>query len=207
MNNNDSNTNMQNPQANQNTINNQTTVNNTNVQQPIAATNNTSTSDQPVAQNNINVQPTQSTVNTQPVQTSNVQEPKIPDELFDDDDDTPSGDADDITFDYNQIYGVQETENSEKSSIDNNLPVYDEKEIVIDEDKLKRETNDVVPEFRIDELEGNSSSTNKSIDNLVDDKDADKADTKRKIAYILAITLILIVFVWFIFPIMAGYNF
>lgn len=207
MNNNDSNTNMQNPQANQNTINNQTTVNNTNVQQPIAATNNTSTSDQPVAQNNVNVQPTQSTVNTQPVQTSNVQEPKIPDELFDDDDDTPSGDADDITFDYNQIYGVQETENSEKSSIDNNLPVYDEKEIVIDEDKLKRETNDVVPEFRIDELEGNSSSTNKSIDNLVDDKDADKADTKRKIAYILAITLILIVFVWFIFPIMAGYNF
>lgn len=207
MNNNDSNTNMQNPQANKNTINNQTTVNNTNVQQPIAATNNTSTSDQPVAQNNINVQPTQSTVNTQPVQTSNVQEPKIPDELFDDDDDTPSGDADDITFDYNQIYGVQETENSEKSSIDNNLPVYDEKEIVIDEDKLKRETNDVVPEFRIDELEGNSSSTNKSIDNLVDDKDADKADTKRKIAYILAITLILIVFVWFIFPIMAGYNF
>lgn len=207
MNNNDSNTNMQNPQANQNTINNQTTVNNTNVQQPIATTNNTSTSDQPVAQNNVNVQPTQSTVNTQTVQTSNVQEPKIPDELFDDDDDTPSGDADDITFDYNQIYGVQETENSEKSSIDNNLPVYDEKEIVIDEDKLKRETNDVVPEFRIDELEGNSSSTNKSIDNLVDDKDADKADTKRKIAYILAITLILIVFVWFIFPIMAGYNF
>lgn len=162
-------------------------------------------------QNNMETQnpqvPETKTTNV-PEQANDIKESEVVD-MDASDSEAPKGDASDITFDYNEIYGVTESETSDKPDDMENLPVFDEKEIVIDENKLKKETDDVVPEFRIDELEGNSatkSESNKSLDEIMDDKEADKADTRRKIAYILVIAAILIIFVWFIFPIMAGYN-
>ncbi len=158
--------------------------------------------------NNVTETPVLENQNSMPVENVTASQVVDMDTSNDDDDDTPSGDASDITFDYNEIYGSTENKESEEKKDENDLPVFDEKEIVIDENKLKKDTDDIVPEFKINELEGNTTETdkNESLDKITDDKEADKADTRRKIAYILAIALILIIFVWFIFPIMAGYK-
>ena len=118
---------------------------------------------------------------------------------LDEDDNKQSGDAESVTFDYNAIYGnkdeaVEETKTDDES----NKEIFSAKEVNI-ENRYARTKADIAPEFNMNALEGNETET-KSQDNVLSEKQQDRADTRRKIMFIGAIVLILIIAVEFIFP-------
>ena len=119
-------------------------------------------------------------------------------------------DVADITFDYNQIYGIQNTEEEKNQELDVvDKPMFTAQEINIETNSLQdRTASDVVPEFNINALDSSVNQNDvKLTDNVLSDKQQDKQETKRAIIWIAVLVLILIIFVGFIFPIIAGYNF
>ena len=124
--------------------------------------------------------------------------------------DEDKSDVADITFDYNQIYGIQNTEEEKNQELDVvDKPMFTAQEINIETNSLQdRTASDVVPEFNINALDSSVNQNDvKLTDNVLSDKQQDKQETKRAIIWIAVLVLILIIFVGFIFPIIAGYNF
>lgn len=120
-----------------------------------------------------------------------------------------SNNNDSITIDYNALYGVNNEIKEEEKVEEIEDPVFTAQEIVIDTPSLMdRKKDDVVPEFNLNALEGNiQDSENKLTDNVLTDKQQDRADTRRKIIYITVLFLLIVVFIIWIFPIMAGYKY
>lgn len=168
-----------------------------NVQQPIPV--------QPVVQpSNVtpNIEPTQPTTNDETIQSSVVEE--IPSNAED------MSDVADITFDYNQIYGVQNNNQDTEEKLDVvEKPMFTAQEVEIKVNDLQNRTSkDVVPEFNINALNENvSKEDSKLTDTVLNDKQQDKQNTRRAIIWIAVLVLILVIFVGFIFPIINGYKF
>ena len=119
-------------------------------------------------------------------------------------------DVADITFDYNQIYGVQNDNENKEDSIDVvDKPMFTAQEVTIKVNDLQgRATNDVVPEFNINALNNNVSKEDAKLsDNVLSDRQQEKQETRRAIIWIVVLVLILVIFVGFIFPIINGYKF
>lgn len=117
-----------------------------------------------------------------------------------------------VTFDYNEIYGTKEessTSDGEAPATVNDKPLFTESEIVITTPSIEDRTRtDVVPEFNINALDNSNEGTEKTklTDNVLNDKQQERADTRRKIMFIAVLVLILVIFVGFIFPILNGYK-
>ena len=117
------------------------------------------------------------------------------------------GDAEDITFDYNQLYGIQ-TEDIKVEESEEDKPVFTTQDIVLNENTIENRTNgDVTPVFNMNDLDDSSKSNSKLTDQVRDEEGQSKADSRRGIIFIAAIVIILIIFVKFIFPIINGYKF
>ena len=111
---------------------------------------------------------------------------------LDEDDNKQSGNAESVTFDYNAIYGNKEdvVEETTKET-EETKEVFSAKELNI-QDRANRTRADIAPEFNMNALEGIESET-KSQDNVLSEKQQDRADTRRKIMFIGGIVLILII--------------
>lgn len=118
-------------------------------------------------------------------------------------------DVSDITFDYNSIYGVPQDKNEIRENEEKEKPIFTAQEIVIENRDLEgRKADDVVPEFNINALDANTTeSDSKLTDNVLNDKQQDKADTRRKILFIAVLVALLVISVGFIFPIISGNKF
>lgn len=118
-------------------------------------------------------------------------------------------DVADITFDYNSIYGVPQDKNEIRENEEKEKPIFTAQEIVIENRDLEgRKADDVVPEFNINALDANTTeSDSKLTDNVLNDRQQDKADTRRKILFIAVLVALLIISVGFIFPIISGNKF
>lgn len=122
-------------------------------------------------------------------------------------DEDQSGDGSGVTFDYNEIYGVQSTDIQDINPVEENKPIFEVKDVVIDEKRNgEKVTSDITPEFNMQALDGTMKTSTTVDNNVLDEKEADRADTRRKIIYIGVISLLLIIAVKFIFPILNGYN-
>ena len=159
--------------------------------QPAVAT--TAQAPQPVQPT---VAPTAPTPQSEEIQASVINEPK-----------EDISDVQNTTFDYNELYGIEKT--AEEKALDEQLdvvekPMFTAQEIVIDNPTVgERVREDVVPEFNINALDENANKNN-HIDSTMNDEEKDKAETRRAIIWIVVLILILVVFVGFIFPIIAG---
>ncbi len=144
-------------------------------------------------------------ITEEPKVEENKQDEIAPSVIEDKLDDTAS-----ITFDYNALYGVNnttETNSNETQSTANDRPLFTESEVVISTPSFEDRTKtDITPEFNINALEGKNEEKNNSINNVLTDKEQDRADTRRRIIFIGVIVLILVIFVGFIFPIISGYK-
>lgn len=118
-------------------------------------------------------------------------------------------DVADITFDYNSIYGIPQDKNEIREQEKKEKPVFTAQEIVIENRDLEgRKADDIVPEFNINALDANTTgSDSKLTDNVLNDKQQDKADTRRKILFIAVLVALLVISVGFIFPIISGNKF
>ena len=117
------------------------------------------------------------------------------------------GDAEDITFDYNQLYGIQAEDIKVEEPEEESKPVFTTQDIVINENTVENRANgDVTPVFNMNDLDSATGESNKLTDNVRDAEGQSKADTRRGLVFIAVIVLILVIFVWFIFPIIAGYK-
>ena len=116
---------------------------------------------------------------------------------LDEDDNEQSGDAESVTFDYNEIYGNKVEEETNEVKDDINKEVFSATEINI-QDRTRKKT-DIAPEFNLNALEGNET-VEKSQDKVLSEKQQDRADTRRKIMFIGIIVIIIIVALEFIFP-------
>lgn len=142
-----------------------------------------------------------------PVQTNNnTIQASVVEEITNNNEDM--SDVADITFDYNQIYGVQNNEQKEEKLDVVDKPMFTEQELDIKVNDIQNRTsNDVVPEFNINALNDNvSKEESKLTDNVLSDKQQEKQETRRAIIWIVVLVLLLIISVGFIFPIIAGYK-
>ena len=107
----------------------------------------------------------------------------------------------------NQLYGVQ-SKNTENIKTEEEKPVFTTQDITIDNHSLNnRNATDVTPEFNIGALDSSIEPMDtKLTDKVLNEKQQDRADTRKKILFIGILVLLIIVFVEFIFPILAGYN-
>lgn len=154
---------------------------------------------------------TQSDSNTNQPQVANVAVSEVNNEVskdnilssitLEDDDDEQSGDAESVTFDYNEIYGNKEKTDEENDNKSNdNKEVFSATELNL-QDRLTRQRTDLAPEFNLNELEGNENgSKTKAQDNVLSAKQQDRADTRRKLLFIGIIVLIIIIALEFVFP-------
>lgn len=122
----------------------------------------------------------------------------------------PKEDISDVastTFDYNALYGIQKSEEeiAKEEQLDVvDKPMFTASEIVIESPTITNRTSeDVVPEFNINALDENANSNAKTTDSAMNDDEKDKAETRRALTWIIVLTLLLVVFVGFIFPIIA----
>jgi len=154
---------------------------------------------------------TQTDSNTNQPQVANVAVTEVSNEVskdnilssitLDEEDNKQSGDAESVTFDYNEIYG-----NKEKTEEETETKSYDEKEVFSAtelniQDRTTKQKTDLAPEFNLNALEGNESdSSEKSQDNVLSEKQQDRADTRRKLLFIGVIVIIIIIALEFIFP-------
>ncbi len=120
-----------------------------------------------------------------------------------------NSDVADITFDYNSIYGIPQDQNVIKEQEKQERPVFTAQEIVIENRDLEgRAADDVVPEFNINSLDANTTESDSRLtDNVLNDRQQDRADTRRKILFIAVLVALLIISVGFIFPIISGNPF
>lgn len=118
------------------------------------------------------------------------------------------GDGEDITFNYNDLYGIESKPIEDIKTDENDKPVFTTQDIVIENRSLEGRANDnVTPEFNLNALDDSiKTSDAKLTDNILNDKQQDRADTRRKILFIGILTLLLVVFIVLIFPILAGYK-
>lgn len=118
-------------------------------------------------------------------------------------------DVADITFDYNSLYGVPQDKNEIRENEEKEKTIFTAQEIVIENRDLQgRTVDDVVPEFNINALDANTTeSDSKLTDNVLNDRQQDKADTRRKILFIAVLVALLVISVGFIFPIISGNKF
>lgn len=122
---------------------------------------------------------------------------------------TDNSDVADITFDYNSIYGVPQDKNEIREQEEKEKPIFTAQEIVIENRDLEgRKADDIVPEFNINALDANTTENDSKLtDNVLNDRQQDKADTRRKILFIVVLVALLVISVGFIFPIISGNKF
>lgn len=111
-------------------------------------------------------------------------------------------DADNVTFDYNSLYGIDNTK-TEETVVDEGpqLVFQAQDDLSINATTLVGRDSSVTPEFNMNVLTGQESEQKNLTDNVLDSKQQDKADTRRKILFIGIITILMFVFIKFIFPI------
>ncbi len=118
--------------------------------------------------------------------------------------DEGEGDAKDVTFDYNALYGIESKDITDvQPQQPENKPLYTTQDIVLDN---SNNGSGFVPSFNAGDLDSNASGSNNLTDDVLSDKQMDKADTRKKIIFIGAIVVIIILCLKFIFPLIAGYN-
>lgn len=152
------------------------------------------------------IQPTPAVPTQSIVEETKIEEPIVTSEDI--------SDVANTTFDYNAIYGNSSDIQSDvvdKNNIneDTNKTVFKTQELNIEARSLNNRTSaDITPDFNINSLDKNTNEDDsRKSDNVLSDKQKDKADTRRKIIFIAIIVIILIVFVEFIFPLINGYKF
>ncbi len=117
------------------------------------------------------------------------------------------GDAKDVTFDYNALYGIGSKDIVDvQPQVEEKKPLYTTQDIVIDNQTYQGTGEGFVPEFNANALDSNANGNNHLTDDVLSDKQMDKADTRKKIIFIGAIVVIIILCLKFIFPLIAGYN-
>lgn len=111
-------------------------------------------------------------------------------------------DADNVTFDYNSLYGIDNTK-TEETVVDEGpqLVFQAQDDLSINATTLVGRDSSVTPEFNMNVLTGQEAEQKNLTDNVLDSKQQDKADTRRKILFIGIITILMFVFIKFIFPI------
>ena len=124
--------------------------------------------------------------------------------------------GDDITFDYNQLYANQITATPTQAQAENNTPeisALQETPIVFAEEKKNDQTTvkNVIPAFDTRALEDNlddeTVQTNEQLINSIKSESQQEKDQyKKNLIFILVFFGILVVAVWFIFPLIAGYK-
>lgn len=112
------------------------------------------------------------------------------------------------TVDYNSLYGqindiTSDVEDKNKE-LEDTQAVFKAQDLDIQNRSLNnRSSQDITPDFNISALDKNTKEEDsKANDNVLTDKQQDKADTRRRILFILTIALIIVIFVKFIFPIL-----
>ena len=193
------------PTQMQQTVSNVQPVTISQSQQQVQATNIIPTQPQPVQVTPVTnqVSTTNSSNNTN-IQSSVVEEINTPANGED------MSDVADITFDYNQIYGVQNNAEKEEDNIDVvEKQMFTAQDVEIKVNDLQgRTSTDIVPEFNINALNNNVNKEDAKLsDNVLSDKQQEKQETRRAIIWIVVLVLILVIFVGFIFPIINGYKF
>ncbi len=113
-------------------------------------------------------------------------------------------DAKDVTFDYNALYGIgsKDIKDIEPTVVEEKKkPIFTTQDIVIN-NRINNGGN--VPSFDANALDSHADS--KKADSVLDDKQQDKADTRRRILFIGVLTILIVVFLLWIFPLIAGYK-
>lgn len=152
------------------------------------------------------IQPEQPVVPSQEIQNSVVTENLAPGntEQF-----TEPTSEDNITIDYNQLYGVN---NEVKEDVvveeDNDRHVFTEQEVVIETPSIIERVNaDITPEFNLNALEGNIDQTeSKLTENVLSEKQQSRAETRRAIMYLVVLFLLIAICLIWVFPMIAGAN-
>lgn len=111
-------------------------------------------------------------------------------------------DADNVTFDYNSLYGIDNTK-TEETTVDEGpqLVFQAQDDLNINATTLVGRDSSVTPEFNMNVLTGQETEEKSLTDKVLDAKQQDKADTRKKILFIGIITILIFVFIKFIFPI------
>lgn len=111
-------------------------------------------------------------------------------------------DADNVTFDYNSLYGIDNTK-AEETTVDEGpqLVFHAQDDLNINATTLVGRDSSVTPEFNMNVLTGQETEEKSLTDKVLDAKQQDKADTRKKILFIGIITILIFVFIKFIFPI------
>ena len=111
-------------------------------------------------------------------------------------------DADNVTFDYNSLYGIDNTK-AEETTVDEGpqLVFQAQDDLNINATTLVGRDSSVTPEFNMNVLTGQETEEKSLTDKVLDAKQQDKADTRKKILFIGIITILIFVFIKFIFPI------
>lgn len=178
------------------------------VNQPVAQPNTVPTNATQQVTTNINSAP-QSPISqpvAQPNTTQQAATPVTPSAVVEEP--TPVVLEDNITFDYNALYGIDQNSNNEvqQQQEEDNKPIFTTEDIVFDNNSLSESiNNDVVPEFNLNHLDNTQTEDGKA-EQVLSNKQADKADTRRRIIYLAAIFLIIVICLLVIFPKMAGYS-
>lgn len=117
--------------------------------------------------------------------------------------------ADNSTFDYNQLYVGQEstTTNTEDLAVEQEItPTIQETPIVFEETIKQQEevVRDVIPSFDANALEGNDAlSHDELINSMKSDTQQENAEFKKNWAFIAAFFGVIIFAIVFIFPLLA----
>lgn len=110
------------------------------------------------------------------------------------------------TFDYNALYGTPTETKKEEENNDSEISIFKAHDLELEKRSITdKNINDVTPEFNINALDGSDSKMREQGEVLTT-KEQDRADTRRKILFILILSAILIIFVGFIFPAIKGYK-
>ena len=157
---------------------------------------------------NVNGQPQIAAVTPAPAPeiTTEVAKDNILDSItLEGEDNEQSGDAESVTFDYDSIYGNNgEVKDIEVQEEDTNKPVFTATDLDIQNRDLRDRTKtDIAPSFNINALDSSATGEDaKEQGNILSEKQQDRADTRRRIMFILGLVLILIIAVKVVFPLL-----
>ncbi len=127
----------------------------------------------------------------------------------------PEGDAEDITFDYNQLYGGNEKPaETQQEATETQTPTIEETPIVLEEQKVEVTpepvVKNVVPTFDTSALEDDLPDELKPkveeplIQSVVNETQKEKQEGRQNLMFLIIFFAVLIIAVLVIFPLMLG---
>lgn len=125
---------------------------------------------------------------------------------------TQTNNSDNITFDYNQLYGVDSAQNNAPQQQTNipNMPTIEQTPIILEEQKPKEEpvVSDIIPTFDTNALQEDLPEELKPkveeplVHTIASDAQKEKQENRRNLLFIIMLFAVLIIAVFVVFPLM-----